>query len=453
MPVADPGDLFDAAPQPVTLSWVRHGAGLVAWGEAARATLPAGDDRFTAGEKWLRDVADGADVDDRVGRPGTGLVAFGSFTFDPASDGSVLVVPRTVLGRDRDGRAWLTVIGAGDGEAASDRHASDRPQQRRGPLHRGAMDHGAADHRAGNHDHVTAPSNRLRGEGSTLPWTVNGNPPGQRPEAGIRWHDGAMSAPGFERAVAVAVRAIRAGRLHKVVLARDRYATAAEPFDVRTVLRRLADRYPDCFTFACANLVGATPELLIRRDGDQISSLVLAGTAPRGADDTADAELAAGLLASAKDTEEHRYAVASVRDTLQPLCDRLDVAARPSLLELANVHHLGTAVHGRLAGERSALALAGLLHPTAAVGGTPTAAALEMIRELETFERGRYTGPVGWMDARGNGEWGIALRCAELDGRSARLFAGNGIVSGSEPRNELAETEAKFRPMRQALEG
>jgi menaquinone-specific isochorismate synthase len=385
---------------------VRHDSGLVAWGEVARITLPAGEDRFTAAEKWLRDLFDGAETDDQVGRPGTGPVAFGSFTFDPASDGSVLVVPRTIIGRDPDGHAWLTTVAD-----------SGNPHP--------------------------------RAEDAVPP-----SPAAQLAQPGtLRWHDGSLSAPQWEQAVASAVRRISSGDLRKVVLARDIFATAAEPIDPRVLLRRLATRYPDCFTFACGNLVGATPELLVRRQGREVSALVLAGTAPRGGRPEEDAELGAGLLASAKNTEEHAYAVASVRDVLAPLCANLDVSAQPSLLKLANVHHLGTPVRGTLAADRSALALAGALHPTAAVCGTPTETALELIRELEHMERGRYAGPVGWVDAQGNGEFGIALRSAELEGRRARLFAGCGIVADSDPSAELAETEVKFRPMRQALEG
>jgi len=242
-----------------------------------------------------------------------------------------------------------------------------------------------------------------------------------------------------------------------VVLARDLYATAPEPFDTRLVLRRLAARYPDCYTFSCDGLTGATPELLIRRDGRQITSLVLAGTAPRGGTTEQDLAFGAGLLASAKNQSEHVYAVDSVRDVLAPLCEQLDIEPGPSLLRLANVQHLATAVRGVLtpaaAADRSALALAAAQHPTAAVGGTPTGVAMDLIRELEGMDRGRYAGPVGWVDGRGNGVWGIALRCALLSGPSARLFAGCGIVADSDPAAELAEAQSKFRVMQDALEG
>jgi menaquinone-specific isochorismate synthase len=400
--VPDSGDLLAQLAQPDAGAWVHRGAGLAGWGEAARITLPAGEDRFTTGEKWLRDLFDAAEVDDQVRVRGSGPVAFGTFTFDASSEGSVLIIPRTVLGRDGRGRAWLTTVTG--------------PGQPSGP------------------EPVTVPD----------------------PLSNVRWHDGSLPAPQWEQAVAAAVAAIKAGRLRKVVLARDLYATVDQPIDPRILLHRLAARYPECYTFACDGMVGATPELLIQQTGREVSALVLAGTTPRGGNPAEDEALGAELLASAKNTEEHSYAVASIRDTLGPLCNTLDVEARPALLKLPNLQHLGTRVRGTLAPTgtpRSALALAAAVHPTAAVCGTPTGAAFELIRELEHMDRERYAGPVGWVDAEGNGEWGIALRCAQLSGRSARLFAGCGIVAGSDPAAELAEAQVKFRPMRGALEG
>ena len=200
----------------------------------------------------------------------------------------------------------------------------------------------------------------------------------------------------------------------------------------------------------------STPELLVSRADHQVSALVLGGTLPRGANPAQDKALGEELLASAKNNEEHAYAVDSIREALGPLCDTLDVEARPSLLKFPNLQHLGTQVRGILAdgtAPRSALALAAVVHPPAAVCGTPPAAALELIRDLEHMDRERYAGPVGWVDADGNGEWGIALRCGQLSGRTARLFAGCGIVAGSEPAAELAETLVKLQPMRGALEG
>jgi menaquinone-specific isochorismate synthase len=450
VPIADPGDLLaripptplptpsPASPPSSALAWVRQGSGLVGWGEVARITLPAGDDRFTAGEKWLRALFEGAVTEDQVRRPGTGPVAFGSFTFDPASDGSVLIVPRTILGRDPSGQAWLTTISDG-------REPGSGGERRDGGESRG---HGLG----GSHD-AAVPACPGGPAGFGAPAHPGDLADAGTASPGLRWHDGSLTALEWAHAVAVAVSRISAGALHKVVLARDVFATAAGPIDARVLLRRLATRYPDCFTFSCANLVGATPELLVRRRGCEVTALILGGTSPRGAQPAEDAALGAALLASAKNTEEHAYAVTSVRDALAPLCAELDIPSRPSLLKLPNVHHLGTSVRGTLARDRSVLSLAGALHPPAAVCGTPAETALELIRELEHMERGRYAGPVGWVDAHGNGEFGIALRCAELDGRRARLFAGCGIVAGSDPVAEVAETEVKFLPMRQSLQG
>jgi menaquinone-specific isochorismate synthase len=284
--------------------------------------------------------------------------------------------------------------------------------------------------------------------------------PAPVPPDGLTWRDGSLPGPRWEQAVAQAVAVITGGSqnqdgLRKVVLARDVFATAAAPIDARVLLRRLAARYPDCFTFACDGMVGATPELLVRRDGHQVSALVLGGTLPRGASPAEDDALGAELLASAKNNEEHAYAVASIRDGLGPLCDELETEAQPALLKYPNLQHLGTWIAGTLAAAeapRSALALAAAVHPPAAVCGTPPGSALELIRELEQMDRERYAGPVGWVDAEGNGEWGIALRCAQLSGRTARLFAGCGIVAGSDPAAELAETMVKLKPMRGALE-
>ena len=403
--IPDPGDLLERIPQPDVVAWVHHGAGLAGWGEAVRVTLPAGDDRFTAGEKWLRSVFDAAEVDDRVRARGSGPVAFGSFTFDASSDGSVMIVPRTVLGRDGRGRAWLTTV-----------------------TERGEVP-------------------------ATWPPPAN---PGLVAPTGLSWRDGSLPGPRWEQAVADAVAAIKAGGLRKVVLARDVFATADEPIDARVLLRRLALRYPDCFTFSCDGMIGATPELLVSRAGNLLSALVLGGTLPRGADPAQDQALGEELLASAKNNEEHAYAVDSIREALGPLCQALDIEARPSLLKFPNLQHLGTRVRGILAdgtASRSALALAAAVHPPAAVCGTPAGTALELIRDLEHMDRERYAGPVGWVDVDGNGEWGIALRCGQLSGRTARLFAGCGIVAGSEPAAELAETLVKLQPMRGALEG
>jgi menaquinone-specific isochorismate synthase len=406
--IGDEPDLLSLLPHSGALSWVRRGEGLVGWGEAARLEI-SGPDALTEAAAWWSGVAAGLDVDDQVAVPGSGPVAFASIAFDPVAGTSVFVVPEVVVGR-RDGVTWLTTTGA------------------------------AADPRA-----VLAAAGR-RG-------APDGDP------LRLRYADGALDPASWCAAVARAVGRIRAGELGKVVLARDLLVTADVPLDPRRLLARLARRFPDCWTFAVDGLLGATPELLLRRSGRQLSARVLAGTAPRGAG-ADDDRLAAALLGSAKDRAEHGYAVESLVRTLGPYCTELHAPEEPELLTLANVRHLATDVTGtqRRSGRGSGaglLELVAAVHPTAAVCGTPTATAAAVIGELEGMDRGRYAGPVGWLDARGDGEFGLALRCAELaaDGVSARLFAGCGIVAGSDPSAELAETQAKFAAFQAALEG
>ena len=398
--VPDPGQLLPRLPDPAGCVWIRHGEGLIAWGEALRLA-PSGERRFDDTSALLRSVFETAQIDDPLRLPGTGPVAFASFTFDPGSAGSVALVPRTILGR-RAGRAWVTTIADAGAGAAPVPPAL-------GPVQA-----------------LPAPG-RVRYAGSSLPE--------------LRWLE----------AVATAVRAVSAGELTKVVLARDVLVWAGDALDPRALALRLAERFAGCYTFVCEGLVGATPELLVRRTGDVVESLVLAGSARRGADPVDDARAGAQLLASDKDRAEHEPAVESVREVLSELCEQLEVDAQPWLLRLDNVQHLATAARGRARASQSALELAGRLHPSAAVCGLPSDAAMASIRRLEGMDRGRYSGPVGWVDARGDGEFGIALRCAQLDGDRARLFAGAGIVAGSLPEAELEETRLKLLAMQSAF--
>ncbi len=401
--LTDPGPLLDLLPDEAGVSWVRRGEGLVGWGEAARFES-SGDDRFAAAQGWWREMVAHAVVRDEVGVPGSGAVAFGSFAFDDRSgQGSVLTVPAVVVGH-RSGRWWVTTVAAQGGLPAAAEIAR----------------HHAAS-------------------------------PGQ-----VTYADGTMSGADWESVVARAVERIGAGELDKVVLARDLDVHTSEPVDARWLLRGLARRYPGCWTFAVDGLVGATPELLVRLERGLVHSRVLAGTIRRTGDDEHDLALAGSLARSSKDLEEHEYAVRSVAGSLAPHCTSMNVPEAPFVLHLSNVMHLATDVAGVLADGATSLTLAAALHPTAAVGGTPTDAAIELIRELEGMDRGRYAGPVGWTDGSGDGEWGIALRCAELsreDPHRLRLFAGCGIVAGSDPEAELAESDAKLVPMRDALDG
>jgi menaquinone-specific isochorismate synthase len=346
---------------------------------------------------WWRAIAARAEVSDEVRAGASGLVALGTFCFDDASpQASVLEVPAVIVGT-RGGQGWLTRIG----------EATEAPQE----------------------------------------W---GNPGTVRREAGT-W-----PARAWPDVIRRGIAAIEAGSADKVVLARDEWAVAERPFDLRAVTDWLTTTYPTCWTYAVDGMVGATPELLVRLAHGLVTSRVLAGTIRRTDDDAANLARAAALARSSKDLEEHEFAVASVARSLAGFTEELSVPEVLYVLHLANVMHLASDVAGVLpaAGPRpSALEAAGTLHPTAAVCGTPTEAARRLLTELEGTDRGRYAGPVGWINAAGDGEWGIALRGAQMspDRTRARLFAGGGIVRASVPEEELSETEAKFAAMRAAL--
>ncbi|WP_246080857.1 isochorismate synthase [Modestobacter altitudinis] len=396
--------LLTLLPAEGALAWVRRGEGLVGWGEADRLEV-TGPHALAEAAAWWADRCARTDAHDPLGVPGSGPVVFASIAFDPTAGTSVFVVPEVVVGR-RAGQTWVTVTGEADDDRA-----------------------------------VVETS-------STEAATSIGR---------LAYADGALDPVTWCGAVAAAVQRIDAGELDKVVLARDLLVTADRPLDPRRLLLRLAQRFPDTWTFAVEGLLGATPELLLRRTGRHLDARVLAGTAPRGAG-ADDDRLAAGLAESVKDHAEHAYAVTSLADALRPFVDELHVPQRPAVLTLPNVRHLASDVHGRQRDDDGTglLELVGAVHPTAAVCGSPTATAARVITELEGMDRGRYAGPVGWLDARGDGEFGLALRCAELTGadggRQARLFAGCGIVSGSDPVAELAETQAKLAAFQTALE-
>lgn len=248
----------------------------------------------------------------------------------------------------------------------------------------------------------------------------------------------------YTAAVAAAVDRIRSSTLRKVVLARSISGELPEGADLRGAISRLATKYPDALTFAVDGLIGASPETLVRVEDGHASARVLAGTAARG--DGASAE----LLASPKDRDEHDHARRSVVEALAPHVATLTVHD-PFVLELPNLLHIASDVDGVLADGSSALDLVAAMHPTAAVAGTPTDEAIAAIGELEQFDRRRYAGPVGWIAADGSGEWAVALRCAEIEGTTITAYAGAGIVEGSEPEKELAETNLKFRPIIEAF--
>ncbi|GAA5025814.1 isochorismate synthase MenF [Microbacterium fluvii] len=410
-------DLLAYADPRDPLVWLRRGDGIVGLGSVGGYEhgihLPPGVDAADApspSEAWRR-IAATAHVDDPVGLPGTGLVAFGTLVFDERSTAtSRLIVPRAVVGRHA-GRSWIT---------------------------------------------------RIRPTYADL-----AEPPAQRIPFGAYWSatlgPGSLDPAGYEDAVRGALAAISAGEVEKVVLARDVVGTLPAGADLRRLVRSLADGYPDTWTFAVDGLIGASPETLVTVSGGAVTARVLAGTVARGADADEDAAASAALAHSGKDIGEHRYAVRSVLDALESHTRGLRADDEPFVLELPNLWHLATDVAGELADHASALDLVAALHPTAAVAGTPTPVALDLIRRLEPFDRGRYAGPVGWIDAAGNGEWAIALRCAQIGAAPAHRYAafsdtipvvahaGAGIVAGSDPETELLETRVKFRPIVDAL--
>ncbi|WP_179429609.1 isochorismate synthase [Spelaeicoccus albus] len=397
-------DFLTRLPASGLSAWVRGHSGLVGWGELSRFETK-GADRFADASDFWKQLSAGADVDDAVRLPGSGPVAFGSFGFSDRTDiPSVLIVPRVVLGR-HSGRVWVTTMSFDD-EPAPERLGAPSPLERPRAVT------------------VTA--------GGRDDW---------------------------EETVGKVVDRIRAGEAKKVVMARDAAARSDEPLDVRFLLGHLNAHYPTCWTYHVDGMLGATPELLVSSHDGAVHSRVLAGTFYNNSGDhDVDVEAARHVLAKSKDSAEHKYAVDSLVETLSPLCSSLEVDCEPFLLELPNVIHLASDARGHLThrsdGSRvSSLEIAAALHPTAAVGGTPRGRALELIDELEATDRGRYAGPVGWIGASGDGEWGLALRGGRLDedGRGVRLFAGGGIVGESVPEYEWLETVAKLAPMLAAL--
>jgi menaquinone-specific isochorismate synthase len=244
---------------------------------------------------------------------------------------------------------------------------------------------------------------------------------------------------------------IESGDLDKVVLARDLIIDTSTEIDVRYILRQLSRTFNDCWTYYVDGLVGATPEMLVRKRGVNVISRVLAGTIAQSRDQEQNAQLQAKLLASDKDQQEHDYAVESVAAALALHCTDLNIPNAPTILRLANVAHLSTEITAVVADDSPALLLAGSLHPTAAVCGTPTERARNLIAEIEGMDRGRYAGPVGWIDGKGDGDLGLAIRCAQVSGKTLRLFAGCGVVAGSTAELELAESESKFKAILNAL--
>ncbi|CAN2232494.1 MenF Isochorismate synthase [actinobacterium SCGC AAA044-D11] len=383
----------------LSATWIRGGEGLIGFGEW-KSTSVKGKNRFIDARKWWHEQLATLKIQNNVHGSGTGPILFTSFAFDPSEE-SRLVIPKIVIG-EKGGKSWITWIGEDTSPTIS----------------------------------------------QYLPIKQDG---------AVEFGTGALGDEEWKNRVASAVQKIKNGELEKVVLARDLIARNSKPIDSRNLIAFLSKNYPSTWVFLVSNLIGATPELLVRLNKSLVTSRILAGTIRKSGDEAKDLGLAASLAKSSKDLEEHEYAVRSVADALSPYCSSTNVPESPFVLHLANVMHLATDVTGVLNDSATPIdifALIASLHPSAAVCGTPTQIANSVINELEEMNRGRYAGPVGWIDARGDGEIGIALRTGELseDLLSMRIFSGCGIVAGSNPQDELAESQAKLSPMRTALE-
>ena len=363
---------------------------IVASGEAARLSF--------RGEKRTQQLADGwrellaeIEIEDIAGSDSPGLIALTSITFDAESrEESVLILPLETLILSATGSYRISI----DGTKTSQK--TEVPQ-----------------------GHFTT---------------------------------GQQTDEKFIDAVDKAIKEIETGRIEKVVLAKDLVLPISSEPDLGVPLKRLHERYPDCWTYKIGNVFGASPELLLKAEDGRVSARVLAGTAARGTDPDVDKAIADGLSHSLKNKHEHLYAVQSLVNELKPFCESVEFDQEPFSLALPDMWHLATDVRGVLKPQFSLLDVIQKLHPTAAVAGTPRDLAIEMIRELEPFDRGGYAGPVGWLSSNGSGEIAIALRGGIIEKNQIRAVAGCGIVSESTPQAELEETELKFKAVRWAFQ-
>ncbi|MGA0866269.1 MAG: isochorismate synthase [Candidatus Nanopelagicaceae bacterium] len=383
-------------PELEPLTWVRGEEGMVAFGIYKQVEV-RGAHRFEDAKRWWQEALHEFEIHNNVNGSGTGPILFASFSFDP-DEPSLLVIPKVVVGK-RSERRWITWIG-------------DAPQPQLISLEK---------------------------EPDPLSMTWSG-------ENGEAWRDH----------VAKIVDLIQEGEAEKVVLARSLDGRSEKKIESRRLLQLLGESYPTTWLFSLQGLVGATPELLVRLAKSFVTSRVLAGTIKRSGDDEKDLALAASLARSSKDLEEHEYAVRSVADAITPLCASTNVPESPFVLHLSNVMHLATDVTGVVSDSVNPPNIFDFLerlHPSAAVCGTPRDVAARSIRSVEEISRGRYAGPIGWVDIRSDGEFGIALRCGQIDesGKKIRIYAGCGIVAGSDPVAEYEESEAKLSAMQNAL--
>jgi isochorismate synthase len=405
----------------------RAGAALAALG-CVRRLEARGADRFKAVATAWRTLAGSAEADAPDGPPGAGLVAVGGFAF--ADDGGTaphwngyqaadLIVPEVALARrGSDVRVTLTAVAAPD-DTADDLVA--RLERRAAELRNAAL-------------------------------------PLVDPAPAGRFQIASIAPPEhYEAAVARAVERIRAGDFEKIVLAREVAVHAPADHDAAAVFGVLRAAFESCYVFCAgrgdAAFIAASPELLVRREGLRASTVALAGSTRRSADPAVDDHLAEQLMRSDKDRGEQEIVTRRIARALRPHAVWVAAPEEPTIVKVANIQHLATPIRAQLTHPRSAIELAGLLHPTPAVGGEPHADAAPQIPALEGLDRGWYAGPVGWTDSNEDGEFCVALRCALLRGREARLYAGVGVVRDSDPTAELAETEVKLGALLPVLSG
>jgi isochorismate synthase len=416
------GDRWFAWEQPDSDSFALAGLG------AAHEAVSRGPERFADLDEEIAGIGRSRVADEPADAPaGAGPVWVGGFAFDPEGAGSpawssfppaLLVLPELSLLRQGD-RTWLTlstVAGRGD---------ADQPLER------------LTGRIAAMHDEPLA--------------MLDPSPTGATDIRSV----GAPSA--YEEIVARAVGRIRSGELEKVVLAREVTVEAPSAHDPAALFGALRELFPSCFCFCVGSpegaFLGASPELLVRRRGASAAAVALAGSARRSADPAVDDHLGEQLLRSEKDRVEHLIVARRIGRLLRPHAVWVEAEQEPGLIKVANIQHLATPIHAQLTEPRSAVDLAGILHPTPAVGGEPRGGALAAIAELEAMDRGWYAGPVGWMDAAEDGEFCVALRSALLRDRTAHLYAGAGLVGDSDPAAELAETEVKLGALLPLLAG
>ena len=402
-------DLFGLDSLTPPLLWWRHGSGMVGLDQIECLSFTGPSRIIEANAAWNA-ITRSAEVHNTLSVAGTGLVAWGTFTFSAGSAAaSRLVIPRVIVGVRGDA-SWLTRI-----------RFADEPEAELT---------------------IDVATQLVASYTRRSPVTTN---------TPVSFSPGQLSTEAYRQAVLSAVSRIDAGAVEKVVLARDLVGTVPSTFTVAPSVQKLSESYPDCWTFSVDGLFGSSPETLVSVHGHKVSARVLAGTTQRGSDTARDLAQAAELASSTKDLDEHGFATRSVVDALRPFTQQLTASDEPFTLKLPNLWHLATDISATLVPGASSLDLVAALHPTAAVAGTPTGAAVEVISELEPFDRGRYAGPVGWISADGDGEWAIALRCAQIEGDTVTAYAGGGILADSIPEMELAETEMKFRPIVEAL--